>query len=500
MLVVANEDGERWWGGAVADGALMPFGPGHRRDLAWSAGRPDDPGHGPNQSAPLLLSSAGRYIWSERPFTFEVGAGELRVSGDDLVLDRAGGSLGDAFRGASARFFPPSGRAPARELFTGPQYNTWIEMPYTPTQDQVLGYARRVLDAGLPPGVLMIDDCWSPGYGTWRFDRARFPDPRGMIDRLHEQGFSVMLWLVPFVSPDSATFRDLERRGLLVRDVTGDTAIRRWWNGYSAVLDATDPDGVAWLHGELDALVADHGVDGFKFDAGDLHFYRGTSAEPVDHCEAWARAGERYPFNEFRACWKRGGRPLAQRLHDKPPSWTGDGLASLIPELVAQGLIGHAFTCPDMVGGGEIDAVTRAGAVDQEFFVRYAQIAALAPMTQFSILPDRVLDARHRAAVRAALDIRRTLLPLILDLVDHAAATGEPIVRPMAYHGFEHVNDQFLLGPDLLVAPVLHPGAAERTVLLPPGRWDADNGETLTGPATISTPVDLERIPHFRRA
>ncbi|GLY98630.1 glycoside hydrolase family 31 protein [Actinoplanes sp. NBRC 103695] len=490
MQVVTLEDGERWWGGAVADGTVMPFRAGHRRDLGWSAGKPDDPAHGPNQSAPLLLSSTGRYLWSDHPFAFTFGDGTLEISGRGITLDRAGASLGDAFRAASRRFFPPSGRAPARELFTGPQYNTWIEMPYEPTQKTVLGYARRILDDGLPPGVLMIDDCWSPGYGTWRFDPARFPDPRGMIDQLHDQGFSVMLWLAPFVSPDSATFRELARRGLLV----GDPAIVQWWNGWSAVLDATNPEAVAWLHGELDALIAEHGVDGFKFDAGDLHFY---PADGPSQSEAWARAGERYPFNEYRACWKMGGRPLAQRLHDKPSAWTGDGLASLIPELIAQGLIGHPFSCPDMIGGGELGAV---GFDDPEFFVRYAQVAALSPMMQFSTLPDRVLDERHRAAVRTALDIRRDLLPTILELVDRAAVTGEPIIRPMAYHDAEEAPGQFFLGPDVLVAPVLEPGATERTVAIPAGTWRADDGATVTGPATITVPVTLDRIPLFLSA
>jgi alpha-glucosidase (family GH31 glycosyl hydrolase) len=499
---VPVEEGERWWGGAVADGARMPFADGHRHDLGRSAGKRDDPEDGPNQSAPLLLSSTGRFLWSEWPFAFSLDGGVLRVTGRDLVLDRAGDSLRDAFRAASARFFPASGQAPARAMFTGPQYNTWIEMPYRPTQDAVLAYARRILDDGLPPGVLMIDDCWAEDYGTWRFDRARFPDPRAMVERLHEQGFAVMLWLVPFVSPDSATFRHLEQRGLLIRDVAGEPAVRRWWNGFSALLDLTDPEAIAWLHGELDALIADHAVDGFKFDAGDLHFYRpGDGADPADFSEAWARAGLRYPFNEYRACWKMGGRPLAQRLHDKPPSWGDDGLASLVAELVAQGLIGHPFVCPDMIGGGLIGAIPAPGGTDQELFVRYAQIAALAPMMQFATLPDRVLDAEHRAALRAALDLRRQFLPRILELVDHAAAAGEPVIRAMAYHadGVADVTDQFFLGPDLIVAPVVRPGARERTVVLPAGGWQDEDGNRFTGPATIAVPAGLDRLPRFRR-
>ena len=93
------EPGEWWWGGAVADGTLMPFGAEpHRRDLATNAGLVDDPTAGANQSAPLLVSSHGRYVWSDEPFTFafdgegglEVDAGLVRSAPFDRLRDGAG--------------------------------------------------------------------------------------------------------------------------------------------------------------------------------------------------------------------------------------------------------------------------------------------------------------------------------------------------------------------------------------------------------------------------
>ncbi|GAA2215951.1 glycoside hydrolase family 31 protein [Nonomuraea monospora] len=506
-LELALEAGERWWGGAVEDGLAMPFG---ERPFARDLGSPrtngSDQAAPSNQSSPVLLSTRGRVVWSERPFAFAFEDGLLRLSGRDILVSRAGGSLREAFLSASRRFFPPSGRAPAAELFSGPQYNTWIEHPYLPTQEKVLRFARDLLDAGMPPGVVFIDDLWARDYGTWRFDLARFPDPAAMIRQLHAWGCSVMLWVVPFVSPDSAAFRELERRGLLLRDRSGRTAIRRWWNGLSATLDLTAPDAVRWMTGRLDALMAETGVDGFKFDAGDIRDYRADDrtagpAEPVDLCEAWARIGLRYPFNEYRACWRMGGQPLGQRLQDKPPLWGPGGIGSLVPEMLAQGMIGHPFVCPDMVGGGEIGSVSGQPATDQEFFVRYAQTAALSPMMQFSVLPSRVLDEAHLAAVRAALAVRDSVLPLILGLVEQAARTGEPIVRPMSYHaeGMDDVTDQFFLGPDLVVAPVTVQGAAERVVVLPPGRWRGDDGTLVEGPVRVTVACGLDRIPRFER-
>lgn len=504
------EPDEWWWGGAVADGLAMPFGAHpHRRDLAVNAGLLHAPGDGANQSAPLLLSSRGRFVWSEQPFAYAFdGAGSLSISGVDLVVDRAGETLRSAYRAASDRFFPASGHTPADAMFTAPQYNTWIELPYHPTQEGVLRYARGVLDHGFPPGMIMIDDRWSVDYGSWRFDPGAFADPRAMVAELHDWGFAVMLWVVPFLSPDSESSRDAVRNHWVVCEADGEPAVRRWWNGWSTVLDLTHPDAVDWLRGELRRL-QDIGIDGFKLDAGDLRDYRtddrtlaGTG--PAGQCEAWARLAEEFAANELRACWKRGGRPLAQRLHDKPRSWGPDGLGSLIGEGIAQGLIGHAFGCPDMIGGGELGSFGGDSPIDQELFVRFAQCSALFSMMQFSLVPWRVLDDQHLAAVRAAVELRQSLLPEIMALVRHAADTAEPVLRPLAYHhpGYEHVVDQFLLGEDLLVAPVLEQGATVRTVRLPPGRWvDAADrsGAVVEGPAEVSVPVSMDTLPRWRR-
>jgi alpha-glucosidase (family GH31 glycosyl hydrolase) len=498
---------EHWWGGAVSDGQIMPFGHSeHQRDLAHNAGAAAAPNHGPNQSAPLLLSDQGRVVWSESPFAFRFIDGRLELDTHvDLVQAGASG-LRNAFRLASQQFFPPMGEAPADEMFSGPQYNVWIEMPYSPTQARVLGYARGLIDAGFPPGVLMIDDIWAPDYGDWRFDPARFPDPGAMVHELHGLGFRVMVWTVPFVSPDGPVFRELRTKGLLLRDAHRNVAMREWWNGYSAVLDLSNPAAIEWYDARLQALVHDVGIDGFKFDAGDLRDFRDDdlavgSAAPVDQCQAWSRLGTRYPFNEFRASWKAGGWPLAQRLHDKPATaWDEGGLASLIPEGIVQGLLGYSFNCPDMVGGGAVGTFAPGAQIDQELFVRYAQCSALFPMVQFSLAPHRVLDHDHLSAVKSALTIRQRLLPELLDLVNTAARTGEPILRPLAYHydGYSHVSDQFLLGENVLVAPVLEPGATQRVVEFPPGDWEAPDGLIYTeGKASLG--VDLHSLPWFRR-
>ncbi len=155
-----------------------------------------------------------------------------------------------------------------------PQYNTWIELMYDQNEKDILKYAQDIINNGYPPGVLMIDDNWQEDYGTWKFSPRRFADPKGMINKLHEMGFQVMLWMCPFISPDSEVFRNLAKEGMLIlepqqtKEISWDNtqnkaAIIRWWNGSSACLDLSNPKTQKWFKGRLDYLVNEFGVDGF---------------------------------------------------------------------------------------------------------------------------------------------------------------------------------------------------------------------------------------------
>jgi alpha-glucosidase len=503
-LTIPVEPGEKWWGGAIQDGFRMPFEPGYQLNLLG-----DTRG---NQAQPLLVSSHGRYLWSEKPFSFKVYADSLVLvhkSGQnaDFKTGKAGITLRDAFLYAGKTFFPASGKMPGELMFSCPQYNTWIELVYNQNQQDVIKYARGIIANDLPPGVIMIDDNWQEDYGKWKFHRGRFPDPAGMIDSLHLMGFRVMVWVCPFISPDCDTYRMLRDGGFLIRDKsTGEPAMIRWWNGFSALLDLTNPGAMDWMKQQLSFLVDSLGIDGFKFDAGDAEYYTGNTEcfkniSPNGHSELWGQLGLGFPLNEFRAMWKMGGQPLAERLRDKSHNW--EDLQTLVPNLIVQGLVGYAFTCPDLIGGGEFTSFINDARIDQDLIVRSAQCHALMPMMQFSVAPWRVLDAEHMKAIHKAVSTREEFLQNILSLVRTAATTGEPVVRSMEYvfpgNGYEQVKDQFMLGDSVLVAPMLNPGTGERTVVIPPGKWMGDDGEKFKGPATVTVTVPINRLPYFRR-
>lgn len=505
---VMIEPGEKWFGAVVTESDVMPFTDGYSFDLRGNTGG--------NQAAPLLLSTNGRFIWSEKPFSFQFRKGYLQISAwtDSIYVEKTGKTLSDAYRQASRKYFPASGKMPDSILFTHPQYNTWIELLYNQNQKDILKYAHDILSNGFPPGVLMIDDNWGTYYGKFEFRKDRFPDPAAMVNELHQLGFKVMLWVCPFVSPDGEVFRELAQKKLLLMErkeihspdgsATTEPAIIRWWNGYSAVMDFSNPDAVSWYGKQLTGLADRFGIDGFKFDAGDPEFYPTTSipfkkVSANEQCELWGLFGLQYSLNEYRAMWKRGGQPLAERLRDKTHSW--EDLQKLIPHITTSGLLGYAFACPDMIGGGEFGSFIRKDKLDQDLIVRSAQCSALMPMMQFSVAPWRVLDDRHLKAVHESVELREKFVPYILRLANNSAMTGIPIVRKMEFvfphQGFEACKDEFMLGDSILVAPVITKGT-KRLVLFPKGKWVNDAGVVFNGPLKKEIDAPLETLLWFR--
>lgn len=514
-LTVKMLENEYWWGATSAKGEEQPFSADSRFEYDMTCGQ--------NQTMPLFLSSKGRYIWCESPMTVNIENGEIRLSAhSEIVVNDEGQTLRDAYLSASRTNFPFSGKLPPEIFFTTAQYNTWMELDYHQSQEGILKYARDLIKNGYEPGVLIIDEGWHGRYGLWEFDRVKFPDPRAMIDELHQMGFKVMLWVVPLVSADGMDFIiATERKGLkggggdknyFLRTDAGKVAIVHWWNGYSAILNMCREDDREYLDSKLRHLMEAYGVDGFKFDGGNISMYNPsriingsqTKYSPDELNIAWNDFGTRYEYHEYKDTFKGGGKPVIQRLQDRNHSWNNHGLTSILPSALVQGLIGHPFICPDMVGGGEWSFNYLPDfKCDQELFVRMAQCSALFPMIQYSWAPWRMLDEKHRKLCLDAAKLHKKFSDYIMELTTEAAVSGEPIVRNMEYEyphcGYEAINDQFMLGSDVLVAPVMEQGAAQRLVTLPEGQWLYCDGKKYEGGQTVNVSAPIEILPYFTR-
>ena len=510
------EEEERWWVGVITDSHLFPL---NKESVYTFDFYGDTKG---NQGQPLLISSKGRYIWNEEPFSFRFENGELTAECKraEFQSGKAGATLREAYLHCSQQFFPPSGDIPAGELFALPQFNTWIEFTYYQNQEGILEYARGIVENGFDPGVLMIGEGWFKTYGDWDFDPGRFPDPKAMMNELKELGFKVILWVCPYYSPNGVfwteQYLDYREKGDTIWIVNAENpnfpAVMQWWDGFSHVIDLSNPKGYRWFKAQLDFLVEEYGVDGFKFDGGDaihysdMRFLTETRSykqdiSPNEHSELFVKLGLEYPFNEYRASWKMGGQAIAMRLRDKEHHW--EDLAKLVPGSINQGLMGYPFTCPDLIGGGEYLSFSNLETIDQELIVRAAQCHALMPMMQFSVAPWRVLSKENLAICVEMADLHVRMGEEIIALAREAASTGEPIIRSMeyAYPGSDYVDitDQFLLGDQILVAPVIEKGAVTREIVFPEGRWKGDDGSLVEGPVILEVAAPLERLPWYRK-
>ncbi len=515
--VIKMLENELWWGGTNVQGTKMPF----NRDTEIQFDLGSDGG---NEAMPFMASNLGRIIWSDLPFKYTITNGEIIIDGEEIILEKGGENLREAFVYARRKYFPIDKRKLNREFFKTVQYNTWIECLYHPTQEHVLRYAHSIIDNGFEPGILMIDEGWHGRYGNWDFDRLAFPDPKKMVDELHAMGFRVLLWIVPCVCPDgeffikkvnasNATDEPEDRLFLRKKDNPDEPALFHWWNGYSAIVDIERPKDFEFIDSQLQHLINEYGIDGFKFDGGSVDMYDKkycingdilTDRTANEMNISWNKLADKYDFHEYKDTYGCAGKATIQRLRDRRHRWDDkEGLASIIPDSVAQGLIGYPFICPDMVGGGGWTDFLPGKVIDSELFVRWAQCSALFPMMQYSKAPWDCLSKEDCDLVLAAGKLHFDMTDEIIEMVERAEQTGEPILRNLEYNypnsGYAFIKDEYMLEDKILVAPVLEKGARSRTVTLPIGTWTADDGKVYEGGKDYIIDCPIDRLIWFRK-
>jgi alpha-glucosidase (family GH31 glycosyl hydrolase) len=333
-----------------------------------------------------------------------------------------------------------------------------------------------------------------------------------MIRKLKEMGFKVTVWTHPFINFDCPSFQTAFERNYFVRDTKDKPAITSWWvGGLAGVIDFSNVEAVEWWKARLDKLREKYGIDSFKFDAGEYDSLpasvkmagdANSDLVPNSHTTKYVETVSKYGgMIEVRVGRHTQKEGIFARMIDKDSRWGYDnGLQSLIPTLFHFSMLGYSFCLPDMIGGNAYD-----GRPSKELYIRWMQANVLMPAVQMSIVPWE-FDNETVSSVKDVLAIRETFSDALVSAARQSVLDGTPMNRPMWFADPEDPNlyamdHQYMLGDNVIVAPVLTEGATTRDVYLPRGRWSVRNSSNyFTGPLSLANfPAPLDTILIFVR-
>lgn len=383
--------------------------------------------------------------------------------------------------------------------------------------DEVLRRARALREHGVPCDVLHLD-CYWQRFGRWSellWDREKFPDPEDMLRQVKALGFKVCLWMNPYIGTASERFVEARDKGYLLKTPDGEAYVCQLWGNYHppvGIIDVFNPAAAEWLRSLLRPLLRT-GVDVFKTDFGegvpaDAVAYNGLTGERLHNLYplvyndlvAGVTAAEtgRAGLVWGRSTYAGGQRHAAQWSGD--PNCTYPAMASTLRGGLSLAMCGHAFWSHDI--GGFYRQPT------PELYVRWAQFGLFSPMARAHGVTSRLPWDYGEEALRLFRDyvrLRYRLVPYLYSYASLAARTGLPIMRPMLLEfpddpNTYHLDLQYMLGAELLVAPVYN-SSGRRPIYFPAGRWvDYWTHEVIVGPQAQWITAPLEKLPLYVRA
>ncbi|RII32908.1 DUF4968 domain-containing protein [Clostridium chromiireducens] len=408
------------------------------------------------------------------------------------------------------------------------------------TQEELLNIAREYKRRALPISVIVVDFFHWPKQGEWKFDLDYWPDPDAMIKELKDMGIELMVSIWPTVDKESENYNKMLEKGYLVRV---DRGIRTTMDflGNTVFYDPTNPEARDFVWKTAKKNYYDKGIKIFwldeaepeysVYDYDNYRYYLGPNEQigniyPVMYAktffEGMKKEGQENIINLLRCAWAGSQRYGAL-------VWSGDidsSFESLRNQFAAglnMGLAGIPWWTTDIGGfhGGNPD--------DPDFrecIIRWFEYGAFCPV--FRLHGDREPHSKPLGTSGGGLCasgaanevwsygdeayeifkkymfIRERMKPYITEIMKEAHEKGTPVIRPLFYDFPQDklcfdIADEYMFGPDVLVAPILYKGYTSRKVYLPEGaKWkDVNSGKIFNGGQWIDYDAPLEIIPLF---
>lgn len=474
----------------------------------------------------LCIQSLPYPLLCSPPDTTQLTSLEYRVCGFVNVKDAA-----VHFLDGSEEVSHPS-RTPHMDMFKHPIWSTWVRYRKNITQEKASTFLNEILTNNFTISNFEIDDSYSTQYGTVDFDRAKFNDATSFTQSsdVLNNNVSITTWVHPFVDYIAADFTEgLNGFYFYPGGFSRTEALVRWWNGVAAVINFEDDASRVWFRNKLLTFRDTYGIASFKFDAGETNYLPECLYYPSSEQDSFTAQYAQFAANYDNESQADGSRaevrvghftqdlPIMVRMTDRDTRWGLDnGLHSVIITALSMGLMGYPFVLPDVIGGnnyvnGDLDAV---GAIDDvELYIRWMQLVTFLPSMQFSIPPWDLEEAAGRMNVNIVEHARRLVYlhacifdAYMKELAVNVSQNGYPIIRPLWWIAPDDpeaatTNDQFLIGDNVMVAPVIKPDARSRNVYFPSSTWKlchSSNDIYEQGQQSIS--ADLTTVLWFEKS
>ena len=379
----------------------------------------------------------------------------------------------------------------------------------------------------IPCDAIYFDIDYMDGYRVFTWNKDNFTDPDQLITDLKEQGFQAVTIIDPGVKKDEDyyVYREGIEHDYFAIDVNGDVYINAVWPGDSAFPDFGRQEVRDWW-GEKHQFLLDKGIMGVWNDMNEPASFNGPLPDDVVFTEEDEITNHKWMHNVYGHNMSKATYQGLRRLSDKRPFvitracysgtqkyatvWTGDNnslwthLRMAIPQLCNLGMSGYPFAGTD-IGGFGSDTTG-------ELLVRWYQVGCFSTLFRnHSAMGTRrqepwLFGKEKLDIIRKYVELRYELIPYFYDLFHEHLSTGLPVMRPLVLEyekdiNTHNMNDEFMIGSQLLAAPVVEQGATKRMVYLPAGEWvDYWTKEHIAGGQYIIRDAPLDTCPIYVKA